>query len=63
MSKLYYEYYKFAFDIARKAEHMMKHELMRPEVDDVSYIKFNYWDGGRKGLTSGEALTLDVKRM
>jgi hypothetical protein len=26
-------------------------------------VKFNYWDGGRKGLLSGEALYLDVKRM
>jgi len=26
-------------------------------------IQFNYWDGGRKGLLSGEALYLDIKRM
>jgi len=63
LSKLFYEYYKFAFDIARKAEQTMKHELMRPELDDVSFVKFNYWDGGRKGLLSGEALHLDLKRM
>ncbi|NMF84109.1 toxin [Nodosilinea sp. P-1105] len=63
LSKLYYEYYKFAFDIARKAEQTMKHELMRPELDDQTFIKFNYWDGGRKGLLSGEALHLDLKRM
>ena len=36
---------------------------MRPEVDRVDHIKFNYWDGGRRGLLSGEALFLDVKRM
>jgi Tc toxin complex TcA C-terminal TcB-binding domain len=41
----------------------MKLELMRPEVDTTDYIKFNYWDGGHKGLLSGEALYLDVKRM
>ena len=63
ISRLYYEYYRFAFDTARKAEQTMKHELMRPEVDATDYIKFNYWDGGRKGLLSGEALYLDVKRM
>ena len=63
LSKLYYEYYKFAFDIARKAEQTMKHELMRPELDELNFIKFNYWDGGRKGLLSGEALHLDLKRM
>jgi hypothetical protein len=63
ISRLYYEYYRFAFDTARKAEQTMKHELMRPEVDAIEYIKFNYWDGGRKGLLSGEALYLDIKKM
>jgi hypothetical protein len=63
VSRLYYEYYRFAFDTARKAEKTMKQELMRPELDATDYIKFNYWDGGRKGLLSGEALYLDIKRM
>jgi hypothetical protein len=63
VSRLYYEYYRFAFDTARKAEQTMKRELMRPEVDAANYIKFNYWDSGRRGLLSGEALYLDVKRM
>lgn len=62
-SRLCYEYYRFAFDTARKAEREMKQELMRPEVDAQDFVKFNYWDGGRKGLLSGEALHLDVKRM
>jgi hypothetical protein len=63
IARLYYEYYRFAFDTARKAERTMKQELMRPEVDAQDFIQFNYWDGGRKGLLSGEALYLDVKRM
>src|SRR5262249_30282939 len=63
ISRLYYEYYRFAFDTARKAEQAMKYELMRPEVDATEFVKFNYWDGGRKGLLSGEALYLDVKRL
>jgi len=63
ISRLYYEYYRFAFDTARRAEKAMKQELMRPEVDGTDYVKFNYWDSGRKGLLSGEALSLDVKRM
>jgi hypothetical protein len=63
IARLYYQYYRFAFDTARKAERTMKHDLMRPEVDATDYIQFNYWDGGRKGLLSGEALYLDVKRM
>jgi hypothetical protein len=63
ISRLYYEYYRFAFDTARKAERTMKQELMRPELGAQDFVKFNYWDGGRKGLLSGEALYLDVKRM
>jgi hypothetical protein len=63
LARLYYEYYRFAFDTARKAERTMKQELMRPEVDAADFVKFNYWDGGRKGLLSGEALYLDLKRM
>jgi len=63
ISRLYYEYYRFAFDTARKAEQTMKRELMRPEVDSTDYVKFNYWDGGRRGLLSGEALYLDIKRL
>jgi Tc toxin complex TcA C-terminal TcB-binding domain len=59
----YYEYYRFAFDTARKAEQTMKRELMCPELDSQTFVKFNYWDGGRKGLLAGEALHLDVKRM
>ncbi|HEX4849597.1 MAG TPA: hypothetical protein VFV08_02270, partial [Puia sp.] len=31
ISQLYYNYYRFAFDTARKAEQTMKQELMRPE--------------------------------
>jgi hypothetical protein len=63
ISRLYYEYYRFAFDTARKAERTMKQEVMRPELDAQDFVKFNYWDGGRKGLLAGEALYLDVKRM
>jgi len=36
---------------------------MRPELDDTTFIQFNYWDTGRKGLLSGEALHFDLKRM
>jgi hypothetical protein len=63
IARLYYEYYRFAFDTARRAERTMKQELMRPELDAQDFVAFNYWDGGRKGLLSGEALYLDVKRM
>ena len=60
---LYYQYYRFACDTARKAEQTMKQELMRPELDATDFIQFNYWDAGHQGLLSGEALYLDIKRM
>jgi Tc toxin complex TcA C-terminal TcB-binding domain len=63
LSRLYYEYYRLAFDTARRAERAMKQELMRLEVDAQDFVKFNYWDGGRKGLLAGETLHLDLKRM
>jgi hypothetical protein len=63
VSKTYYDFYKLAFDTAKKAEATMKHELMRPELDERQFIQFNYWDAGRKGLLSGEALALDMKKM
>ena len=63
ISGLYYQYYRFACDTARKAEQTMKRELMRPELDQTQFIQFNYWDARRQGLLSGEALYLDVKRM
>lgn len=63
ISRIYFDSYKFAFDIARRAEQTMKFELMRKEFDDLSFIKFGYWDSARKGLLSGEALCLDLKRL
>lgn len=63
LTGLYYQYYRFACDTARKAEQTMKYELMRPELDATQFIQYNYWDSGHQGLLSGEALSLDVKRM
>jgi hypothetical protein len=60
---LYYQYYRFACDTARRAEQTMKRELMRPELDDTQFIQFNYWDSGHRGLLSGEALHFDLKRL
>ncbi len=63
ISALYYRYYRFACDTARRAEQTMKQELMRPELDQTQFIQFNYWDTGHQGLLSGEALHLDIKGM
>src|SRR5262249_28036981 len=50
ISGLYYQYYRFAFDTARRAEQTMKRELMQPELDATQFIQFNYWDTGHQGL-------------
>ncbi len=63
LTSLYYQYYRLAFDTARKAEQTMKQELMRPELDQTTFVQFNYWNTGNQGLLSGEALHLDLKRM
>ena len=63
LSQLYYDCYKLAFDVAKRAEQTLKYEVMRSEFDDQQIIKFGYWDGGRKGLLAGEALSLDLKRL
>jgi len=63
LSKTYYDCYKLAFDLAKRAEQTLKHELMRPELDGLNPIKFGYWDSGRKGLLAGETLSLDLHRL
>jgi hypothetical protein len=61
LSKSYYDYYRTALALARQAEQATKRELMRPEINNRQFVSANYWDGGRKGLLSGESLYLDVK--
>ncbi len=63
ISKIYFSCYQFAYDVAKKSEQTLKHELMRKEFSDLNFIKFGYWDSARKGLLSGESLYLDLKRM
>jgi Tc toxin complex TcA C-terminal TcB-binding domain len=56
---LYSQCFQFAFDIAKKAERALQHELGNPEP---SYLQFGYL-AGKEGLLAGEKLYLDVKRM
>lgn len=63
LTDLHQRTYQFAVDTARRAEQLMKRELMRPEVDQITYIQPNYWDAGRKGLLAGQGLYQDLKRM
>jgi len=56
---LYGQCFQFAFDIARKAERALQHELGDP---GLSYLEFGYLSG-KEGLLAGERLYLDIKRM
>jgi hypothetical protein len=56
---LYSQSFQFAFDIAKKAERALQHELGNPEP---SYLQFGYL-AGKEGLLAGEKLYLDIKRM
>lgn len=56
---LYAQAFQFSFDIARKAERALQHELGQPEL---TYLQFGYL-AGKEGLLAGEKLYLDIKRM
>jgi Tc toxin complex TcA C-terminal TcB-binding domain/Concanavalin A-like lectin/glucanases superfamily len=56
---LYAQCFQFAFDVAKKAERALQHELGNQEL---SFIQFNYL-AGKEGLLAGEKLYLDIKRM
>jgi hypothetical protein len=63
LSRTYFDCYKFAFDVAKRAEQTLKHEVMRSEFDQLNLIQFGYWDSARKGLLAGETLYLDLRRL
>ncbi len=56
---LYSQCFQFAFDIAKKAERALQHELGDPKL---SFLQFGYLSG-KEGLLAGEKLYLDLKRM
>ena len=56
---LYAQCFQLAYDVAKKAERALQHELGKPEL---SYLRFNYL-AGRESLLAGEKLYLDIKRM
>ncbi len=56
---LYGQCFQFAFDVARKAERALQHELGDP---NLTFLQFGY-TGGKEALLAGEKLALDLKRM
>lgn len=59
VSKVYFQSYKLAFDMAKRAEKTFRYELGITS----NFIQFGYWDSLKKGLLAGEQLCLDLKRM
>ena len=60
ISGIYFQSYKLAYDLAKRAERCFRFEL---GVQDSSYINFGYWDSLKKGLLSGEKLQYDLHRL
>ncbi|MBK6796742.1 MAG: hypothetical protein IPG76_08100 [Acidobacteria bacterium] len=60
ISGVYFQSYKLAFDLAKRAERSFRFEL---GLQDSSYINFGYWDSLKKGLLSGEKLQYDLRRL
>jgi hypothetical protein len=56
---LYRQCYEFAFEVAKKAERALQHEL---GDKTLTFVQSGYL-GGKEGLLAGEKLHLDVKRM
>jgi receptor-binding and translocation channel-forming TcA subunit of Tc toxin len=56
---LYGQVFQFAFDVAKKAERALQHELGDTKL---SFLQFGYL-AGKEGLLAGEKLYLDIKRM
>lgn len=56
---LYGQVFQFAYDVAKKAERSLQHELGKPEL---TFLQFGYM-GGKEGLLAGEKLYFDIKRM
>lgn len=60
ISAIYFQSYRLAYDVARRAERAFRFEL---GLNDLSFIQFGYWDSLKKGLLAGERLSHDLKRM
>lgn len=60
VSALYFQAYKLAYDVAKRAERAYRFER---GLTTSNFVIFGYWDGLRKGLLAGERLSLDLKRL
>lgn len=60
ISAVYFQSYKLAYDMAKKAERALQFELGR---EDLAFIAFGAWDSLKKGLMAGERLNHSLKRL
>jgi hypothetical protein len=60
VSSVFFQSYKLAYDLAKRAEKAYRFER---GLGSSNFVQFGYWDSLRKGLLSGERLALDLKRM
>lgn len=63
ISNTYFQTYKLAHDVAKRAERCYHFELSEDPAQAPKFIEFGYWDSLNKGLLSGEKLLFDIKRM
>ncbi len=62
ISGVYFQSYQLAYDLGKRAELCMQHELGL-EYGKTSFVRFGYWDSLRKGLLSGDHLAHDLRRL
>ena len=59
LTTVYTQAYQLAFSLALQAQSAYQYELGSQD----SFIQFGYWDSQHKGLTAGESLLFDLRRM
>ena len=60
ISKVYFQSYKIAYDLAKAAERAYGVET---GIQSPTFIQFGHWDNRKMGLLAGEQLVFDLKRM
>jgi Tc toxin complex TcA C-terminal TcB-binding domain len=63
VARSFAELYGTAVDVGRSAEQAVKRELMRPEIDDRSFVGYSHWDNARHGLQAGERLHHELTQL
>ena len=59
LTTVYTQAYQLAFSLALQAQNAYRYELGSQD----SFVQFGYWDSQHKGLTAGESLLFDLRRM